>query len=207
MKYYLSVQEEGFNFRRQDLTAYPDSDMLLLIQPQHSLGKLYIMALADSQAFPMQAAIFPLAYQKQPCIDLVYLVCWCLQACECCRDCSGQAETIAGQQRMRETQVLLAVRTTHPADQETSKSLTCTFVSLMTLTSSSSFVFTAWGQPFCPICIVATGFIPHDHHCTMMTRAKKRAVTSLEALLQSEVCPSSAFKILTKIKLSCCERE
>jgi len=33
MKYYLSVREEGFNFRRQDLTAYPDSDMLLLIQP------------------------------------------------------------------------------------------------------------------------------------------------------------------------------
>lgn len=33
MKYYLSVQEEGFNFRRQDLTPYPESDMLLLIQP------------------------------------------------------------------------------------------------------------------------------------------------------------------------------
>lgn len=131
----------------------------------------------------------------------MYLVCWCLQACECCQDCSGQAQTIAGRGRMGEIPIHFAGRATHPTvwdfgDLQASDLCTC-------LTHSTG--------PIICTCVPSSGpaFLPaggsfqgvhrshlHDHHGTPAIRAKKGSCD----FLQSENCPNSNFKLLSPEK-------
>lgn len=137
----------------------------------------------------------------------MYLVCWCLQACECCQDCSGQAKTITGWGQTGETLIYFAGRSILPTIWDLGDIQASDLCTRLTRCTGPiiSVCFSISGPAFLTACGSFQGdnrCLPHDSHGTLTIRAIKVAVTFFGA----RYAQTLALKCWAK-QLSCCTKK